>query len=333
MPAELRVHQSVISALTEKVGDSARDDDFFRADTRPNMIVVKYLPLFESADDLERHVNAITTTAQAAGGLESATPLPGARGAADGASRSRWHALLRRDKAARSSRCQLTDIGAKVVFHSSYLEIQEVDFEASGQCIVDAVDLLSRDARVLSITAQSTPRLLNYLSRGLLATCDAGDPSFNEAGLSGLGEIVGVADSGLSDSSCFFWDNSGAYSSPKTTRTSLNNLAVESQRRKVIQYVSYADGSDPVAGHGTHVVGTIVGSSLNPDYTSGDGIAPNAKVVFFDVQGGSSAYLSIPDLDSGLLRQQYLSGARVFSNSWGGFASGERRRAHTSSLF
>ncbi|CAM9286969.1 unnamed protein product, partial [Ectocarpus fasciculatus] len=172
------------------------------------------------------------------------------------------------------------------------------------------VQRLSADTRVVSVTGQSIPRLLNYLAKGICQSGDAQSAPLQDGGLTGEGEIVGVADSGLNDWSCFFWDNSDAYSTNR-------------QRRKVIQYISYADGLDEVAGHGTHVVGTIVGKSLNEDYKMGNGVAPGAKVAFLDVQKSDSPYLSIPDMDTQLLTTLYGSGARVMSHSWGGFAAGK----------
>jgi hypothetical protein len=68
-------------------------------------------------------------------------------------------------------------------------------------------------------------------------------------------------------------------------------------RRKVIQYVPFADGVDEQGGHGTHVCGSILGnrdqkSNLSPDASEAlnsdpsgamDGMAKDAKIAFFDI--------------------------------------------------
>lgn len=56
-----------------------------------------------------------------------------------------------------------------------------------------------------------------------------------------------------------------------------------------------------------------------PHITCFPGVAPGAKVAFFDIEDGSSGVLSVPsDLSSGLLSPLRDTGARVMSNSWGG---------------
>ncbi len=57
----------------------------------------------------------------------------------------------------------------------------------------------------------------------------------------GEGQVVGVADSGLDDKSCFFFDNSGQYSSPYSARQGYTSNTAEDKRRKVVLYVAYAD--------------------------------------------------------------------------------------------
>jgi subtilisin family serine protease len=85
---------------------------------------------------------------------------------------------------------------------------------------------------------------------------------YSEAGLTGSGQVVGVADTGLDDLSCFFRDypSSRHYSSGLTARDG----KIEMMRRKVVRYVAYADSLDYEGGHGTHVCGSLVGASITP---------------------------------------------------------------------
>ena len=47
------------------------------------------------------------------------------------------------------------------------------------------------------------PTEKNFEARGPIQT---GEKSYSKAGLKGQGQVVGVADSGLNDLSCFFYD-------------------------------------------------------------------------------------------------------------------------------
>jgi subtilisin family serine protease len=226
----------------------------------------------------------------------------------------------------------VNSISEEVLYYKGYFELREVHhFTSSAQgryCIANFIDFMSNDHRVQLVSAQSMPELLNYHGQGLAQTGDPGNRILSEAGLTGLADIVGVADSGINDNSCYFFDNSGAYGAGTVTRTALGNFNREPLRRKVIQYVAYGDGYDSIGGHGTHVVGTIVGDALNSDYSASNGVAPGAKVIFLDVEKAGSPYLLIPALDEGLLYQQYKSGARVFSNSWGSYSTGTEFAHH-----
>lgn len=74
-------------------------------------------------------------------------------------------------------------------------------------------------------------------------------PMYN-ANLNGSGQIVQVADTGLDMKSCFFKDQTGNV--PTTTYLA---AAFDLTRRKVVQYVVWADSADLAGGHGTHVSG------------------------------------------------------------------------------
>lgn len=70
--------------------------------------------------------------------------------------------------------------------------------------------------------------------------------------------MVAQADSGLDDLSCFFIN----YDGTPTPRSNASDPKTYPERRKVIQYVAYADSRDEDGGHGTHVAGTIAGNCI-----------------------------------------------------------------------
>jgi hypothetical protein len=70
-----------------------------------------------------------------------------------------------------------------------------------------------------------------------------------EWGLNGTGQIVQVADTGINRTTCFLTDPDG-----EVPTTSATTGAFDLSRRKVVQYVVWADSQDVFNGHGTHVV-------------------------------------------------------------------------------
>jgi hypothetical protein len=90
--------------------------------------------------------------------------------------------------------------------------------------------------------------------------------------LTGMNQLIGVADTGLEVDSCFFRDDNQtvAYGSG-----SMANFA----HRKIVQYHPYADDLTEYAGHGSHVCGSIAGNSISGEFGDYDGMAPDAKVI------------------------------------------------------
>lgn len=160
--------------------------------------------------------------------------------------------------------------------------------------------------------------------------------------LIGTGQIVAVMDSGLDRNEDWFvaWDDG---SGPNTVLTdaespALPNIGTTHPDRKVFGYwvqpgstaydSSVFGGScNPFGFHGTHVTGTVAGDSNTrstptaPNYDAGDGMAPNAQILFQDIGNDTSSCLSIQDF-GGSLQQAYDGGARVHSNSWGAAGDG-----------
>lgn len=135
-----------------------------------------------------------------------------------------------------------------------------------------------------------------------------------EMGLHGEGEIVAVGDTGLDVGHCFFENALGETAAQQV---------VSPQHRKVLGMRSFSGDTQPSIGgsdHGTHVVGTIVGSPLDPSaaYSDYGGLAPAAKVMFTDLEvAATGAFLVPDDLLNDYFAPDHDAGARIFSNSWG----------------
>ena len=90
--------------------------------------------------------------------------------------------------------------------------------------------------------------------------------------------------------------------------------------RKVVQYYNYANGRDGNGGHGTAVTSTIAGKR---SYSQGVavGVAPNAKIAFFDISDNSDpdngVCCCVPSNFRVFLNQARLAGAKIHNISWG----------------
>lgn len=180
-------------------------------------------------------------------------------------------------------------------------------------CLRRLVEAAAFDHRVVRIMVTPEHRLLNDRARGITQSGTVGDEPYAALGLNGDGQVVGVADSGLDDLSCFFIDTYGE----KTPRSRAINPKTNIGRRKVIQYVAFADDRDDEDGHGTHVCGSIAGKSLSGTKNEYDGMAPEAKIAFFDIGVTGEAGLQVPSLYNSIFPAAYNADAHLHSNSWG----------------
>ena len=86
-------------------------------------------------------------------------------------------------------------------------------------------------------------------------------------------------------------------------------------------------GGPPTGFHGTHVSGTVAGdrgtiaTPTSPNNGPGEGMAPNAQILFQDIGNDVTGCLSITDF-GGSLTQALAGGAHVHNNSWGANTGG-----------
>jgi subtilisin family serine protease len=175
---------------------------------------------------------------------------------------------------------------------------------------------------------------------------------FTDAGLTGKGQVIAVADSGVDVNSCYFYDPDNPV--PYYNDSVAPIVEHSSKHRKIEIYYTFMDGLDNEDGHGTHVSGIAAGNfkNMNQNHTSTaiapqyNGIAPDAKLAFIDVgcqqDGGcycpantpnescpclkyktgkcpNGGQLNLPtDLRLDYFAKTYAAGARIHSNSIGG---------------
>lgn len=179
--------------------------------------------------------------------------------------------------------------------------------ESAGACFSNLVVLLASDPGVSRIALSKPMTTLNKNARPIMQSGSLDSETYHNAGLDGTGVIVGISDTGIDEESCFFKDPKG-----QVTRSSALDPITDLSFRKVVQYVNYSgSGGDIVAGHGSHVAGSVAG--MNPSDGSYRGMAPMAKIAFFDIMAfnAKDGDLSVPsDLSKYIFNSSYKAGAR-----------------------
>jgi hypothetical protein len=131
------------------------------------------------------------------------------------------------------------------------LEINIEKFKGNGgkesfECFGLFVERLVREERIIKVAMGARPEIFNFEARGITQSGTVFEEPFSKVGLNGYGQVVGIADTGLDDLHCFFYDDSGEYPGTAVTTRSLYNVQViEPLRRKVVSYV-YSPTSDTV---------------------------------------------------------------------------------------
>lgn len=144
-------------------------------------------------------------------------------------------------------------------------------------------------------------------ANGVLQSGNDKNKDIHNRNITGVGQVIGIADTGIDPYSCFFYDDKMAF--PYDT--------IDTRHRKVIYYNTFADYSDSDS-HGTGVSAVAAGKCSEADGNSAyNGGAYNAKIAFFDI-GNVDGKLDLPsNINTDLFVPLYEAGAKVQSMSWG----------------
>ncbi len=213
--------------------------------------------------------------------------------------------------------------------------VTTVSFAPDDPDIGAKVEQVARLHGVRVIEPYTLRQLRNDVAAGLMGAREVSNPA--GLGLSGRGEVVGVADSGLDtgNASTIHPDFAGRVAA-------IHSWPVASDWSTMVNNVGGDDGAaDTRSGHGTHVAGSVCGNgsaSLAAQPEPVRGLAFEGNLVFQAVeqhldwtdaykQAYYKQYHRYPP-DSGLaglpvdlkvlFQQSYDAGARVHNNSWGG---------------
>lgn len=204
-----------------------------------------------------------------------------------------------------------------ITFIMPDLEISGTDttsdpFSRERACMFSLLAGLVIRPEICSVEKVDDAALLNGEAQWIVQSGEDNRRPFFDKNIRGSGQVVACSDSGLDTDNCYFWDRSGEVA---------KNSNVDLSRRKVVQYVPFADDKAQFSSHGTHVAGTIVGRRASNGQTESDGradgIAPDSKIAFFDIGGGRSGFLSTPNDSTDLFSPGLNAGAKIHSASWG----------------
>jgi subtilisin family serine protease len=231
-------------------------------------------------------------------------------------------------------------LGATVGSFEPGATILSVSFAPATPDIAARLEQISRIHGVKLVEGHKLRQLYNNIAIGLMGGQDLSSPAW--MGLSGRGEVVAVADSGLDtgDPNTIHPDFAGRV-------VALRSWPVSSDWSTVVTNVGGDDGpADARSGHGTHVAGSVCGNgaaSAAVERIPIRGLAAEAKLVFQAVEQTllwtdayrqehyrrygryppSCGLAGLPVDLKPFFEQSYNAGARIHNDSWGGGDFGE----------
>ena len=201
-----------------------------------------------------------------------------------------------------------------------------VTLNGSPRALKKAVTWLAKKAKVHWVQEYKQPHLLNMNANYAMQSWNASTHHIWDHGITGEGQVVGVADTGIDYDNCLFHDPAMP-TPPRCSGKGYVEVAgcINPNHRKIITYRKFDESNydDYYGGHGTHVAGSVAGSAVGTDAEHEqaaryNGAAPGAKLAFDDVGDAQGSLSGIPyDLEEGLFPHSYAAGARLHSNSWG----------------
>lgn len=187
----------------------------------------------------------------------------------------------------------------KVISELKKMDNVSISESEEGPILIRAEEGAVAEIAKIPAIREVEPNFTKELHNNIASKIVRADVVNSALGLSGAGQIVAVADTGI--------DTGNAATVSLDFRGRV--LKIHALGRSAAN-----DASDP-HGHGTHVAGSILGDGSN---SSGlvQGMAPKAKLIFQSVLDASGGLGGLSDLEK-LLADAMGDGAKIHNNSWG----------------
>jgi serine protease AprX len=236
----------------------------------------------------------------------------------------------------------LNKAGVKIVTYLPEDKRVIVDIQNAKKDPVEVLSKLSQIHGVKRVDDVKIRKIFNNIATGVMNANDIG----NTLGLTGNGEIIGIADTGLDSG-----DPSTIHPDFRGRIKELISYPINSLYNDSVKNPHGNDGpKDEDSGHGTHVSGSVLGNGSSSVAANNNmvikGIAYEAKLVFQAIEQWMDwtdkarleykqetgrpppefGLFGIPNNISEIFDYAYKKGCRVNSNSWGGGEAGEYDR-------
>ncbi len=221
-------------------------------------------------------------------------------------------------------------IGFKILDKDPEARVMVVQSSATGGKRKKQVDALSAVHGVRKIRERAVKRTANDVATGIMGT--AATMAHPGLGLSGRGEIIAIADTGIDSG-----EKAGVHIDFRKRIKSIMSYPITPDYANYINNPGADDGAaDLDSGHGTHVSGSVLGNGTALNGVPGvnspvRGLSYKARLVFQAIEQeldwidpnnrqryGRYMLAGIPQDLTELFQAAYTRGARIHSNSWGG---------------
>ena len=185
-----------------------------------------------------------------------------------------------------------------------YVHAQIIEVQCAADVLARAVSLLDSLVGIEHVEIKQLMETKNFAGRAILGSGPSASSPVQSRVLSTIdvsSSLIGVADTGINMNSCFFYDNGKTNNSRVVSQYSFLPCSMCGRCCTTLSPSGCSNATNACGNlidensHGTHVSGTIAGSSSASDVSAGNGISAGAKLYFQDILNAlnvSSCYRS-----------------------------------------